>query len=764
MSEKQHQHNSNSRRNIFYNADVQDIRRGMNRRRDHAIQIRKERKENVLRKRRLLQGGSNIVSDKDGNSIATAESTQQQPLISEQEQFDSFRQILAVYCCQPTASPNNSPEYSYQALDNVRGAFYQASSNVVKGVLRQLLDTVDHSALNTTSSDSTTSVYDGRLLVSRLIYDLTTTKDPAVCLTILSVILQISSVSSSVTSNSTMSVGDGKMKISSSMNDLNDTYGDDPNYSYYGRNTIRWTDLLLESHPTGVTLLSVLLQILTKSVAISSSPEIIETSCTIIGNLVQDEKASSASALLDSLLPQYWYVFVQHLPVSSYCCAALLRMDCKHYGIEFCSVQNNQDSMNNDSNYNSNRSKQSGFTQLQICALLENEKTAIDAAWILDGLCRREDDAIDFLCQPPNVLSTLVQQLYNRTIVLSSPNTVGEDIYEFLIPALRAFGNIGTACEGRFVPLLLCDTLSQFLTSINTLLEIPTSGKTSTMFSSIFVEAAYVAGCLLTDAGWPNHPSTTIAVRNLVPRLKAVLLLTKTTFEIRVAAISALANAFREPPSPVLEIDHINPFSCTSHQLKAISNDILTNILWNNPEENLSLMRSLVDLLHVKDSDAVLSSLQVIDRFLRTGSESEILSVRTSFEECDGVDALERIGDVFPSTSTEALLAADLLNEFFDDDEDKDSNLDNIQHSLSNSPVLQDNQFVFGLPANSLGPCGITTSTFNTSINPDRGAMMTSPPTENPLSAALLLSTMPIGSKGRGKPIPAWMTQVNSGR
>jgi hypothetical protein len=700
------------RRDIFYNVEVQDVRRIMNRRRDRTVQIRKERKENILRKRRLLDGTSGCLSDTDSSEKA-----------NEQQQLDGFRRIIVVYC-----STANSKNDNYLALNNLRDVFRQASSSIVKSAMQGLLQTVESSESNNNEA---------RVLVARLLYDLTTSDDVTIHLSVLSIVLQISSVTSSVTARSPID-NEIKMSSSSSAMQMNDNYDNgsecDEKYSYYGRSSMKWTDLLLEPQSNGFTLVTALLEILTRGLT-TCSTELIETTCNIIGNLIQDETSSASSVLLNALIPQYWQLFIQNLPMSSYCCAAILRVDSKHYGVEFCSIQGSQENIN-----------QQGLTPAHLCSLLENEKTAIDAAWILDGLCRREDDAVDFVCHSPLLLSSFVQQLHNRTIMASSDFSCGDDVYEFLIPSLRAFGNIGAACQGKYVPLLLSEAMNHFLSAINILLELPLSGKTSIKFSSIFTEAAYVAGCLLVDAGWPNHPSTTIAVRNLLPRLKAVLLRSLVTFEIRTAAISAVANALREPPSPGSE-QH-NPFS-----LKAISNDILTSILWNNDGENIALLRTLVDLLRTKDSDAVLSSLQVVDRLLRTGTESETLSVRKTFEECDGVEAIEQIGDVFPSTSTEALLAADLIDEFFDDG-DHDDNNDGMYHNNS-VPVVQGNHYVFGLP-DAGGTSGSTVSC--------KGMVMSSPHKEKPLSAALLLSTMPVGAKGRGKPLPSWMTHVNSTR
>jgi hypothetical protein len=115
--------------------------------------------------------------------------------------------------------------------------------------------------------------------------------------------------------------------------------------------------------------------------------------------------------------------------------------------------------------------------------------------------------------------------------------------------------------------------------------------------------------------------------------------------------------------------------------------------------DNDKLLQACIDLLKVPDMDAVLASLQVLDRILRSIGDSRIL-----FQGLSGVDALEAVcsnavgrGDS-AALDMASLLAETLLDDFFDADDPADED----EHVLETAPAVQGNQFVFGAPISSV--------------------------------------------------------------
>jgi hypothetical protein len=387
----------------------------------------------------------------------------------------------------------------------------------------------------------------------------------------------------------------------------------------------------------------------------NSNSDIVEHSVWILGNLVQE----SATAL-QSLRPS-WPVLVAALPNSAYACAAIVRQDSTSYGMDFLqslTVAHITQLLQHNGNDNSNDNR---------------TDTVVETAWMVEALSRREDAAVDYLCQTSEPITTLVQRLYQAAV---------ESNTEFLVPTLQAIGNILTACEGRYVPLFLSNPT--FVQSLSYLLK-----------QGIVLDVVWVAGCCLCDAGILGHCSSDIAAVSFLPRLVAILSSESASLHWKRDAACAIWNAISDPPGVLSLEQHSN-----SHKQP---NQVLLDHVWRTGADNNNdkLLQACIDLLKVPDMDAVLASLQVLDSILRSISDSRIL-----FQGLAGVDALEAVCSnavgrgASVALDMASLLAETLLDDFFDsDDPDYED-----QDVSATAPAVQGNQFVFGAPSSSPPP------------------------------------------------------------
>jgi len=424
-----------------------DPRRAVNRRRETSVQIRKRRKEEVLRRKRGIStttiapsAGGACLSSSCGSSSSNLETALNHCLSS-----------------PGSASTLVQLQTALSGSDSAAAAFWQ-----------DLLSQHERKA---------------RTVVSSLMDNLQL--PPPVPESALNLLLEITSV-----------INSSSAAVSS----------DDD--AYYGRAPLQWSDLFVPTttmtdddtgggQPNAITvLLGVLSQLASAEETNNSSAK--ETVFSILGNLVQDSPRA-----LRAILP-HWSLLTDHLPCSSYCCAAVIRNDSTHYGMDFLQ----------------------SLTTFQIAELLAlDNDTATEAAWILEGLSGREDDAVHVLCRNGTtangvLLSRLVQRM-NRP----------EATMEFLVPALRAVANLCSACDGQYVPLLLEQQLAL----------VPTM--TRLLEQATVLDAVTTAACLLTDAGLPGHPSTENALPQFLPRLVAILLSSQATFSWRREAAYAISTA-----------------------------------------------------------------------------------------------------------------------------------------------------------------------------------------------------------------------------
>jgi hypothetical protein len=431
---------------------------------------------------------------------------------------------------------------------------------------------------------------------------------------------------------------------------------------YYGRPPPRWSDLLVDEP----TLIPNLIPFL-------SDAKYVENSVFIIGNLVQESPQA-----LEAVRPS-WPVLVAALPGTAYACTAIVRQDTTSYGMDFLQ----------------------SLTAAHITELLQDNRTAVEMAWMLEALSRREDAAVDCLCRGAGAepIATLVQRLHQAAL---------ESKTDFLVPALQAIGNMSTACEGRYVNLFLSNTT--FVQSLSHLLEQGT-----------VLDAVWVAGCCLCDAGIQGHATTAIAAPAFLPRLVSILASESASLHWKRDAASAIWNAISDPPGAILSQENCS----------LVLNQLMLDHVWTSQEQTAGgadkLMQACIDLLGRPDMDAVLASLQVLDRILRSIGDSRIM-----FQGLSGVNGLEAVcsnavGRDSIALDTASLLAETLLDDFFDSDQDEEG-----EDLSETAPAVQGNQFVFGAPVST--PAAAPAFNFNADSANHEGQ-----------------------GRGRGRTLPAWM-------
>jgi Importin beta binding domain len=622
--------------------------RALHRRRDEALQIRKQHKDNSLRRRRGLTATVSTES-----SVASNDAKQRE-LVS--ASLESYLKL---------------PDHP----EPLKVALLSSNRTTIKLALAELLDRDGQAK--------------ARALVASLMNNLQTKETRE---TALRVLLEITS---SVTSESTNDT-------SRSMNIASEDKGDDDaQYNYYGQAALRWSDLFVsrEACSTGSTigsstsLLQILLWLLQQPEPSPDAAVGIELICHALGNMVQD----SPSTIL-GLLVNHWALLVSHWPYSAYCCATIVRHDHVHYGMDFLAALTS-----------SHLSRLLAVHQTNITA-------ATDAAWILEGLTRREDNAVHALCQsgteqhsaPAPLIHLLLQCMdaSSSAALNQGASNVQLHVY-FLTPALRTVCNLAWACNRRFLDVVLSN--EWLMPAINRLLES----------SLVLVDAIYVASACLAPSrmdgptapqGGSIHRQT---LSNFIPRLVAIVTSHATRLECKREAVAALANVILESGT-------------TEH---SDGNYILRTWVWPSEASMAyreSICLSLIALIQVPDTDAVVCALHILNRLLRS-----INSSRKVFDLVGGVAVLE---ELCTKNSSEGItqMAIDLYDEFFDNDED-----DGVELALAGShPGIVDSQF--SLQA-ALGNGDGNRFNFAPSPSMDEA--------HSPQSVG----------RGRGRTMPAWM-------
>ncbi|KAL7580766.1 hypothetical protein ACA910_001047 [Epithemia clementina (nom. ined.)] len=452
--------------------------------------------------------------------------------------------------------------------------------------------------------------------------------------------------------------------------------GDDDNY--YGLAPLRWSDQIVKE----ATLLRTLLSSLHRPVV-----------SNILGNLVQDAGASA----LQHVWPA-WSTIVTHLPATSYLCAAMAQKDNTRFASHF--MQDLTTTVLTSLLQSSEEPQQEQHPELEA-------STVVDAAWILEGLSRREDAAVKVLCGNEVLMQNLASLLEEHT---TKPNA------SFLFPTLKAIGNMAVACDGTFVPALL----TKFAEPLTQILE-----------KGIVLEGVKTAAFFLFDAGLPRHSSTVLALPLFSPSLIRMIVLG--SFEWKREAVVALELALADPPCIPQSQDHGS--LVVSKQEEAL--DDPTWVIWNvvPDSDKDSFLLALLDISTLPDLIASLSSIRVLDRFLRAisfcPSSLAFNHEKTVIDRLHSILAIGSNDPQYAAVNDRAEIALDLLDDFFEKEEE-----DEDFAAETNTPLV---------PA----PLIAANGTFAFGVSPVAAAAVAAAP--DPVDH-------PMMGRGRGRLIPAWMS------
>ncbi|KAL9190691.1 hypothetical protein ACHAXT_000397 [Thalassiosira profunda] len=342
-----------------------------------------------------------------------------------------------------------------------------------------------------------------------------------------------------------------------------------------------------------------------------------------------------------------------------------------------------------------------------VALISSQDHCVIEACWFVSYLTQ-DPAAVDFLCAEGNVLSSLVSKLLHYF-----NNATGDR----LIPCLRALKNMAIASDGRYAHLILelAETNDSILAELITRCTRGAGG----VMSTIATETAALIGALLYDAGMPLPHLATKACQTLLPALRSVLICPLTTFEIRREIAWALRDALSVPPE-LCESQRVDTDS-----VMAVQKELLTEFVGTSPDD---VARALTDMLSTSNADAQEAALGLIDILLRQLDGRFCgKSLPQFFEEAGAVDALWRVCDSARDESAAAELAANIIDDFYENDDDE-------ADDAALQPAVSGGQFQFGATAS------VPSGGFNFGAAP-----APLPPTGR--------------GRGRGQVLPAWMQQ-----
>ncbi|KAL7470654.1 hypothetical protein ACHAXS_010927 [Conticribra weissflogii] len=391
---------------------------------------------------------------------------------------------------------------------------------------------------------------------------------------------------------------------------------------------------------------------------------------------------------------------------------------------------------------------------------------AAEACWLVFFLTSMDDAVVEFLCstesaEEKEMMSSIATRLaisvdatnqrFDNTAqsFLADKESAAYKASLSCIPCCRLLRNIAIASNGKFVPSILHaetnarpnDNSHSFSVerSLTRLLPLGFSGAGNEA-SAIASEAAATAGACLFDAGLPlPHPSTK-ACQTLLPALVQALIHPSSKFDFRREVTWAIWNAVNIPEDLVRNGDGIWRQDVNRGEVETIQKDLLLELLKTNPNETIRVLTSSTSSI---DSDAARASLLLIDALLRKlGSDAkvngQICRLVILFEEAGLVEALNIICDRDTEEGDMAEMAAELIDDFFDEREDDCDEDDFMAHA-----GVSGGQFEFQAPTVE----GIPEGGFNFC---DPSPMIQ--------QQQLQQTQSPMGrGRGRGQVVPAWM-------
>ena len=382
---------------------------------------------------------------------------------------------------------------------------------------------------------------------------------------------------------------------------------------------------------------------------------------------------------------------------------------------------------------------------------------SIECSWLLTLLTSKEDAAVDFIFRGASAdvssnnfafCASLASGLYKASNSASSPEPATAELaLRCAVPCIRIAGNIAASCDGRYVPNLLGHyrVVEKLAVSLSIMIDL--GARHGRDHAVLAAEACWAVGAMLVDAGRKNHPSTQ-SCEILVPALCNALTSASSRAELRREAASALCNAVAPPPVDANMMDQ------STEDSQEVRDAILKKITTTD-----GVIPTLSSLLTCYDADAVFASLSLVNHiFRRIGKADD--SIKTRFEECNIVDALETICDRASAASSygnsdtwqsngsaqeqSAEIAADLIDDFFDED----GMDDDVTQEIAPEAAAGASTFAFGLGNAEApgafdfgGPSGPTASVAPTTIGAGRGRGR---------------------GRGRGASMPAWMSQLQN--
>lgn len=530
----------------------------------------------------------------------------------------------------------------------------------------------------------------------------------------------------------------------------------DSESSYYGRQPVTWCSTILESQCLP-SFSQVLTMFASNTSASGGDPQVVQQCCWALGNLAGDSQSSRDTLLRTNGLLE-----------------SLVQV-CKH-GLQTPSpslVRNAAWALSNIARGTTSARRLCGGPSLLTPHLLSQMTlsperyspitntthvtwwdVAQEGMWVVAYLTAKEDDVVQYLCSGQTDLTfsantntiqlceAVACRLDQSVKSLKTTNTFQDpaalQAIRMAIPCIRAVGNIATAMDGSFLPSLLEAHDKSVAASLAALVELGSfpSSTSNADIATLATEAAWACGTLLCDAGLENHPSTDVAAPALLPKLCACVVSGYAKLELMREAVTALWNCTAAPP-------RLSDSMGSVWSTRGIRDAFLLDILNSDP----NIVRSLTDMLVSVDREVVFQSIQLINAMLRRLSDNS--NVKQQFREAQGVEALEAVCDKASSytsfgdnwcqqqgedatTTPAADIAADLLDDLFDD-----NNADDEQEMEGVAPIVSGNAFVFGLPQQQ------PIMNFGPPPPPAFGGGGGAPPL----------------GRGRGRPIPSWMSK-----
>ena len=382
---------------------------------------------------------------------------------------------------------------------------------------------------------------------------------------------------------------------------------------------------------------------------------------------------------------------------------------------------------------------------------------SIECSWLLTLLTSKEDAAVDFIFRGVSTdvnsnnfafCASLASGLYKASNSASSPEPATAELaLRCAVPCIRIAGNIAASCDGRYVSNLLGHyrVVEKLAVSLSIMIDL--GARHGRDHAVLAAEACWAVGAMLVDAGRKNHLSTQ-SCEILVPALCNALTSASSRAELRREAASALCNVVAPPPVDADMMDQ------STEDSQDVRDAILKKITTAE-----GVIPTLSSLLTCYDADAVFASLSLVNDILRRIGKADD-SIKTRFEECNIVDALETICDRASAASSygnsdtwqsngsaqeqSAEIAADLVDDFFDED----GMDDDVTQGIAPETAAGASTFAFGLGSAEApgafdfgGPSGPTSSVAPTTLGAGRGRGR---------------------GRGRGASMPAWMSQLQN--